>query len=221
MKQKLLVIEDEPGIQETLQFLLIESSYEPHFVSTAAAGLKKLSETDYALILLDLGLPDIDGLEFLKKVREKNSDLPIIILTARKEEIDKILGLEMGADDYITKPFSNRELQARIKALLRRTSSGQKTFEINDQAGFIRYKGQKLPLSLQEYLILKLMLSHPGWVFSREKILELTWQDPASAYDRTVDVHIKNIRQKLKQVDADNDDLITHRGMGYSIREAL
>lgn len=231
----ILLVEDDPGISESLQFLLRQADYQVYAVSTAQEGFALLQEKNFSLLVLDLGLPDIDGLEFLKKLRVSYF-LPVLILSARQEELDKILGLELGADDYVTKPFSNRELLARIKALLRRSSQGtEHTFLINRQAQHITYKGETLELSLQEYRILALLLSQPGWIFSREKIIELAWEDSTAVFDRTIDAHIKNIRHKLDVIHKKENEqnktspmqtaarspLKTHRGMGYSIQKEL
>jgi two-component system catabolic regulation response regulator CreB len=176
------------------------------------------------LVILDIGLPDINGFELIKKIRQK-VNTPIICLTAHAEEIDRILGLELGADDYVAKPFSPREVTARIKAILRRSSaksdSAASVFQIDMNKRQIQYFGTKLVLSRYEYDILVLLINRPGWIFSREKIMDHVWLEPDDSFDRTVDAHIKTIRAKLKTVNPEIDPIETHRGIGYALREGL
>lgn len=216
----ILVVEDDPGIAETLEFLLQNAGYLVDIANTGMLALSLLEKNNFSLILLDLHLPDSDGLDLLKKIRQ-DSSTAILIVTARDEAIDKVVGLELGADDYVTKPFHNRELLARIKAILRREQKKSNIFEIHSPSQRIFYRSKVLDLSLQEYRILSLLLSQPGWIFSREKIAELAWQDSAAVFDRTIDAHIKNIRQKLSTIDSKSSPIITHRGMGYSIAHYL
>ena len=162
-----------------------------------------------------------------KKEIRKDSSVPVIFLTARKDEVDRIVGLEIGGDDYVSKPFSPRELAARVKAVLRRTSSGEAAsanegtsrFTIDENQLVISYCGKSLDLSRYEYRLLKTLMSHPGWVFSREKLKDLVWEDPEASLSRTVDTHIKTIRAKLKAINSEDDPIKTHRGLGYSFKE--
>ena len=187
-----------------------------------------LAEEDIDLIILDIGLPDINGLELCKKIR-KTRTLPIIFLTARSDEIDKVVGLEIGADDYVVKPFSPRELSARVKAVLRRTrppaagaqSNKNQAFRINEAKRRIIYYGTLLELSRYEFNLLNTFIRHPGRVFSRDQLMDLAWDEPEASMDRTVDAHIKNIRAKLKAVTPTVDPIMTHRGIGYALKEDL
>jgi two-component system catabolic regulation response regulator CreB len=191
--------------------------------------LASLADTDIRLIILDIGLPDINGLELFKQIR-KVSPLPVIFLTARSEEIDRVLGLELGADDYVTKPFSPRELTARVKAVLRRSGTAppphipqnpDSPFSVDEGRRKISYCGQVLELSRYEFNILKTFIRRPGQVFTRDHLMELVWDEPESSMDRTVDAHIKNIRNKLKKIKPGIDPIVTHRGIGYSLKEDL
>ncbi len=160
------------------------------------------------LIILDIGLPDKNGFELCKEIR-KASNIPIIFLTARDSEIDRVLGLELGGDDYVVKPFSPRELSARVNAVLRRTNLNKEIkeicqknelpFIIDNNKYIIQYWGQPLDLSRYEFKILELLIKKPGWVYSRNKIMELIWEEPEMSLDRTIDTHIKTIRAKLKK----------------------
>jgi two-component system catabolic regulation response regulator CreB len=155
----------------------------------------------------------------------KSSPIPILFLTARSSEVDRVVGLELGGDDYMVKPFSPRELSARVKAILRRTVPSDKPpahashgpFTVKEDQQAIAYSGKNLPLSKHEFLLLKALLSHPGQVYSREKLMEMAWESPDSSQARTVDAHIKSIRKKLKAVSPKKDPIRTHRGFGYSL----
>ena len=222
MGSKILILEDEPAIADIITYPLETEGFSPIWCSTCTEARKILRETAIRLLVLDIGLPDGNGFEFCKEIR-KTMDLPIIFLTARKEEIDRVLGLELGGDDYVPKPFSPRELVSRIKAVLRRI--GDKTtvpdptpFKVNEQAQKIYFFEKEIELSKYEYGILKTLISRPDWIFSRERLMTLVWEEPGSAMDRTVDAHIKSIRQKLKNLHPEKDPIITHRGMGYSLQ---
>jgi two-component system catabolic regulation response regulator CreB len=177
-------------------------------------------------MILDIGLPDINGIELCKEIR-KSRDLPIIFLTARSAEIDRVVGLEIGADDYVVKPFSPRELCARVKAVLRRTRQpaadgpSSRAFQLNESKRQISYFGSPVDLSRYEYNLLTPFIHRPGHVFSREQLMDLAWDEPEASMDRTVDAHIKNIRAKLKIIAPDIDPIITHRGVGYALKEGL
>jgi two-component system catabolic regulation response regulator CreB len=178
------------------------------------------------LIVLDIGLPDINGLELCKEIRQR-CNLPIIFLTARATEIDRVVGLEIGADDYVVKPFSPRELTARVKAVLRRTRRPvverptPQTFQVDESKRRISYRGRPLDLSRYEYNLLTLFIQRPGHVFSREQLMDMAWDEPEASMDRTVDAHIKNIRAKLKSIEPGMDPIVTHRGVGYALKEDL
>ncbi len=232
---RVLIIEDEPAIADTLSIALDLEGFSTEVVRTGAKGLGSLNDNPDAFVVLDVGLPDQTGFEVLRQIREKYS-VPVLMLTARTEEIDRVLGLELGADDYVTKPFSPREVVSRIKAILRRwnksdtsengeaapddTAGAKKDsrFRVDKDGKEIYFLGQKLPLSPYEYGTLTFMLERPGMVFSREQIMDHVWTEPEESFDRAVDTVIKNIRNALRAVDPDQDIIETRRGLGYCIR---
>ena len=221
MGQLILIVEDEKAIADTLAYPLETEGFKTKWASTCLEARKFLQEHEAHLIVLDVGLPDGSGFDFCREIRQ-SSDVPIIFLTARKEELDKVVGLEIGADDYLTKPFSPRELSSRVRAILRWTSKIKTEplkvpFEVNEAGNQVRYFGELLELSRFEYLILKVLLSRPGWIFSREQLLEKAWDEPGSILDRTIDAHMKSIRKKLKAVNTDKEAIVTHRGLGYAL----
>jgi len=223
---KILVVEDDPSIRELLQYNLEREGFE---VKTASDGVKGFEEIEAKwpdLIILDLMLPGRDGLEILRNMKGNSrlSSIPVIMLTAKSEEIDRILGLEMGADDYVTKPFSTREVIARVKALLRRVRIAEKENEheelvrgsliINFETYEAHLGDKKLELTPKEFQLLHLLASRPGKVFTRDFLLEHVWGYDYIGDSRTVDVHIRHLRQKL------GDDVIdTVRGIGYKYKE--
>jgi two-component system catabolic regulation response regulator CreB len=219
---KILLIEDEKNIAENLIYAFQTESFRIHHSLTAQDGLAQLATKDFQLIILDIGLPDMSGFEVCKSIR-KTSMIPIFFLTARSDEVDKILGLEIGADDYITKPFSPREITARIKAFFRRQSerdldmpfSPDQHFEVMQEQYQIRFEGKPLDLRKYEYSILKFLLENPGKVYTRTQIMERIWTNPDMSMERTIDTHIKVIRSKLK-IYTQKDFIQTHRGFGYS-----
>lgn len=224
MGQKVLIVEDEPGIADTIQYALETDGFETVCLASGLPVIPFLLKESVDIIILDIGLPDINGFELCKEIRKAQA-VPIIFLTARANEIDKVVGLEIGGDDYVTKPFSPRELSARVKALLRRTkghsfsSSSNQTFQIDESRKQITYSGKLLDLSRYEYAILKTFTRRPGHVFSRDQLMDLCWDEPDSSLDRTVDAHIKNLRNKLRAITPDHEPIVTHRGMGYSLKE--
>ena len=197
-------------------------------IPTGNEALKGVSADSPALIILDVGLPDVSGFDVCRELR-RQYNTPIIFLTARKDDIDQVLGLELGADDYIVKPFSPRVLTARIRARLRNAENAlpkQETsgdtdpiFSVNKEAQSITLSGTRLDLSRYEYRILQLLISHPGRIYSRSQLMDLVWEEPDRSYDRTVDTHIKTIRQKITAIDGNCDPIKTHRGMGYSFQQ--
>lgn len=226
MKPRILIVEDEPSIIDNIQYALETDGFETMCFTSGLKALECLDQEEVDLIVLDVGLPDINGFELCKDVRKKNNT-PIIFLTARTEEVDRIVGLEIGGDDYITKPFSPRELTARIKAVLRRTGTVKEdppennVFIVDESRRRIIYLGKPLDLSRYEFNILKTFIKRPGHVFSRDKLMDMAWEEPEASLDRTVDAHIKNIRAKLKSIEPGSDPILTHRGVGYSLREDL
>ena len=222
MKQKILIIEDEVSIAETVKYVLEQALFDVFCATTAGEGEKLFRQYKPDLLILDIGLPDMNGLDFYRKLRDK-SDLPVIFLTARSDEVDRIVGLELGADDYVTKPFSPRELAARVKTVLRRFACAVAPsvkrlsgFEWNEEQRSILWHGIKLKLSRNEYALLTALLRHPGRVHSRRQLMEIAWDEPEASMERTVDTHIKTVRAKLKAIYKD-DPIVTHRGFGYSL----
>jgi two-component system phosphate regulon response regulator PhoB/two-component system alkaline phosphatase synthesis response regulator PhoP len=225
-KKLVFVVEDEPDILSLIAINLEKSGYDVEKYTEAGPMLKTLEKRVPDLIILDLMLPDYDGLDVCKTLKKNDtySGIPIIMVTAKTEELDVVLGLELGADDYIPKPFSPRELAARVKAVLRRgmTTKEQPSKQITvgdlvtiDVAKYeVRVQDEKIQLTSTEFMILKMLSEKPGWVYSREKILDLLWGDEKDVFDRTVDVHIKNLRDKLGPAGT----LIKNvRGVGYKI----
>ncbi len=228
MTGKILVIEDEQSIADNISYALSTEGFAPVWRSTGAEALAALGAEEFDLILLDVGLPDMNGFELARRIFAAHG-LPVIFVTARASEIDRVVGLEIGADDYVVKPFSPRELTARVKAVLRRVgsppasvreqSAPEAFFRIDDERCCIECMGQPLELARYEFRLLGLLIRHPGRVFSREQLMERVWEEPDMSLERTVDTHIKNIRQKLRQVAPQREFIHTHRGLGYSLRE--
>lgn len=227
-KKMILTIDDEEHILDLLEYNLEKGGYGVLRADTGEKGLAILKNMQVDLVLLDYMLPGIDGMEVLKTIRsDKDLEmLPVIMLTAKGEEIDRVLGLEMGADDYISKPFSLRELLARVKALLRRSSLEKIESQpeekiligdlmINNTAREVTVCGQSVTLSLKEFELLYLMASHRNRVFTREQLLELVWGYEYSGETRTVDVHIRNVRKKIEHDPEQPQYIQTVRGMGY------
>jgi len=224
----ILIVDDEPSIVDMISVALETEGFFPESSSTGADALVKLESSTIDLVILDIGLPDMNGFELAKQIRN-HSKVPIIFLTARSNEIDRVVGLELGADDYVTKPFSPRELSARVKAVLRRTGSissvaattisqNNSLFVIDELKMQISYRNENIELSRTEYRLLSLLIKSPDRVYSRNQLMDLAWEHSAISLDRTVDTHIKTIRQKLKAIHAEFDPIVTHRGMGYSLR---
>jgi len=226
--KRILIVEDEPSIADNITYALSTDGFEPHWCSTGSEALAEIKNNAFSLVILDIGLPDINGFELARRIQGER-DLPVIFLTARSDEIDRVAGLELGADDYVTKPFSPRELAARVRAVLRRTTNHEGIalkkdgprlpFEIYDKRLRISYYGEPLSLTRYEYRLLHLLVTHPGRVYSRDRLMELVWEEPDMSLDRTVDTHIKVLRQKLKNVNSEEEAIITHRGTGYSLKE--
>lgn len=220
----ILVVEDEPAIADTLQYALESEGFQCHRLEVGAGVVELLDRQPVALVVLDIGLPDLSGIEVCRRIRQRH-DVPIIFLTARADEVDRVVGLELGADDYVTKPFSPRELAARVKAVLRRARPGGPppgaTFTLDEERLQITYFGKPLDLSRYEYRLLAVLLKKPGRVYSRDQLLELVWDEPEASLDRTVDAHVKNLRAKLRDIRPDVDPIATHRGTGYSLKEGL
>ena len=231
-----LLIEDEPGIADTVIYALETEGYVAHWASTGADGLRLAQSVTPDLVVLDIGLPDMSGFDVFRHL-DRDGSAAVIFLTARAEEVDRVIGLEMGADDYMVKPFSPRELTARIRAVLRRAQSGSSgvqrhiqdvdhdkaakvaevfgPFHIDSARWVICYRDQELDLTRHEYDLLTTLVRAQGEVFSRGQLLQENWHAPDHRLDRTVDVHVKNIRAKLRDIDRDHDPIKTKRGIGY------
>ncbi len=226
MKRTVAIVDDEPDILELVSLNLEKEGFKVEGFLEGGGLLKYLDKEIPDLIILDLMLPDIDGLEICKSLRkqDKFTTIPIIILTAKGEEMDKVLGLELGADDYVTKPFSPRELVARIKAVLRRNEIKEKYNVIKIGDSVVIYlqeykatvKGRNIELTPTEFKILRMLAERPGWVFTRDQILDYLWGDDKAVLDRTVDVHIKNLREKLGE---EGKFIRNVRGIGYKLEE--
>ena len=226
----ILVIEDEQSIADTVVHSIEREGHVAAWCDRGLTGLDRVKVGDCALVVLDVGLPDISGFELCKAIRAF-SDIPVIFLTARDDEIDKIVGLEIGADDYVTKPFSPRELAARIKTVLRRTAGDARTqpekagtqsrLVIDQTRVQASVAGQKLELTRYEFMLLSLLAAHPGRVYSREIIMDAVWGGDSPSLDRTVDAHVKSLRAKFREIDESLDPILTHRGMGYALRDDL
>jgi len=227
VKQVILLVEDEPGIADALQFALHKEGFETRWCQTAEAALRQIEAEQPALIVLDVGLPDQNGFELFRRLRPL-TDAAVIFLTARSDEIDRVVGLELGADDYVSKPFLPRELMARVRSVLRRSAPrpapqtrAPAVLEVDDGRRQIRYYGQLLELSRYEFGLLRTLASSPGHVFSRDTLLSLVWNDHGASLDRTVDAHVKTLRAKLRQVTPALDPIRTSRGSGYALAEDL
>jgi two-component system catabolic regulation response regulator CreB len=231
MRVSVLIVEDETAIADTIQYALETEGFTPVLATTGQEALEHFAAAPVDLIILDIGLPDTSGFELCKQIRQQ-SDVPIIFLTARSEEVDRVVGLEIGGDDYVVKPFSPRELTARVKAILRRSHpngcqnncgrpADDGVWQVDGAKRQIVYFGQRLDLSRTEYDLLCTFIRRPGQVFTRDQLMAAAWEEPEASMDRTVDAHIKNLRAKLKAARPDVDPIITHRGTGYALKEDL
>ncbi|MGR9099670.1 MAG: two-component system response regulator CreB [Gammaproteobacteria bacterium] len=221
-KPRILLLEDEAAIADNVVYALETEGFEVVWKRLGREGLEHHAQNPVDLLILDVGLPDVNGFEVCKSIRRR-SEVPVIFLTARSGEIDRVVGLEIGGDDYVAKPFSPRELTARVKAVLKRSrpAAGRREtdgcdFVVDGGKAAISYLGVRLELTRYEYLILKTLLHRPEQVYSRSQLMDLVWDDPDASFDRAVDTHIKTLRAKLSRI-GDRDPIKTHRGLGYSI----
>jgi DNA-binding response OmpR family regulator len=227
---RILLVDDEQPIQTLLSFPLQRDGYEVVVASDGREALARYDETPPDLVVLDLMLPRMDGLEVCKRLRAKGETVPIIMLTAKSEEIDKVLGLELGADDYITKPFSMREFRSRVKAALRR--AGMSRNEVGDERPIevlalridpakrtVTRDGETVATTYVEFEILTALASSPGRVFTRDMLLARVWGDSAYRDPRTVDVHIRHLREKIETDAKEPEYIFTVRGVGYRFRD--
>ena len=233
MSARLLLLEDDPAIARTVAYALERDGLAVTHSLLVHDARQQLQRTRFDLLVLDVGLPDGSGLDLLRDVRNAapTAALPVLMLSAHGEEIDRVLGLELGADDYLTKPFSPRELAARVKALLRRAGHGNGNghpaaapaasaaapFHDDEAGQRISLRGQALPLTRREYRLLSHLLRGAGRIHSRDALLAAAWGDDSESTDRTVDTHIKTLRAKLREVDPAREYISTHRGMGYCL----
>jgi len=239
---RILIAEDESGIADTLQYVLRTDGFVPVWCATAAQAIAQFTAEPPALAILDVGLPDMNGFELFKRLQALpgGAQVPMLFLTARSDEIDRVVGLELGADDYIAKPFSPRELVARVRTILRRSGRGAQgvpaavppapapapaapatPFALDLERMQIRYYGRLLELSRYEYGVLRLLVQRPGRVYTRDDLLRLVWDEASDSFDRTVDAHVKTLRAKLKAIAPEVDPIRTLRGTGYALNEEL
>lgn len=232
-KPHILLLEDEPAIASAIAFALEREGFGLTHCPLVRDARREIAAQPFDAVVLDVGLPDGSGLDLCRDLRASpvTALLPILMLSARSEELDRVLGLELGADDYVAKPFSPRELVARIRALLRRSAKNHAfealasvdsaqtaiNFVVNTAGQRIRFKGQLLDLTRREYGLLATLLHGAGRIYPREFLLNTVWGQDADSTDRTVDTHIKTLRAKLRAAGADGDCIVTHRGMGYSM----
>ncbi|MGV8837075.1 two-component system response regulator CreB [Cellvibrio sp.] len=228
----IVILEDEPSIAESLIFVLQAESFSTHWESLASKALAYVREQSADLIIMDVGLPDMTGFEACKQLR-KFSEVPVMFLTARGDELDRVVGLEIGADDYVVKPFSPREVAARVKAILKRVRPAiaasdlslinaslpapekQREFIIDSERKTIHYYQQLLQLTRFEFCLLQALVEQPGRVFGRDQLLTAVGATADAGYDRSIDGHIKTLRAKLRAVNAAADPIKTQRGFGY------
>ncbi len=233
MQRRVLVVEDEPSIAETILYALRTEHFDAVHKETGTEALDALRSEVFDCVVLDVGLPDISGFDVCRQLR-LYSTVPVIFLTARDGELDRVLGLELGGDDYVPKPFSPRELAARVRAILRRSqpavagsaapvesSPSAQSLLHDDRRKVITCRGTVLDLSRNEYHLLLSLLQNPGRVFTREQLLAHAWPDPGAVTDRTVDAHIRSVRAKIRDAAPDFDPIETRRGLGYALKEEV
>jgi two-component system catabolic regulation response regulator CreB len=223
MTDRIVIAEDDLAIADSLAFTLRRDGFEVAICQLARDADVAIATAD--LLILDVGLPDESGFDLLRRLR-RTSDLPVLMLTSRSDEVDRVVGLELGADDYVVKPFSPREVVARVKAILKRGRRGSIPVArgsglVHDPlAHRISYRGAVLALTLSEYRLLGALAARPGQVLTRGQLLDALGDAATNTFERTVDSHIKAIRAKLRVVSPDEDPIETHRGLGYSLRVA-
>jgi len=230
---KILIIEDDPHISELLEIHVGDLGYQLKHAADGVAGIEKFEQDEYALVILDLMLPKLDGFEVCKKIRAQNNYTPILMLTSKSEELDKVLGLELGADDYITKPFSIRELMARIKAIFRRIEADKEKATGNSKSKELIFGDLKIylekrkvlldkspiDLTAKEFDLLALFASNPGRAYSRQELLDIVWGYQFDGYEHTVNSHINRLRSKIEQDPTNSKYIKTVWGIGYSFVE--
>lgn len=225
---RILLVEDEAPIADAIRYALATEGFQVEWKTLGRDGLAHLRAHDVELVILDVGLPDGTGFEVCKQIRTF-SDVPILFLTARSQEVDRVVGLEIGADDYVVKPFSPRELAARVKAILKRArgavtavptgkaSPGSADFRVDEARARIYFCDVQLELTRYEYLLLKFLVEHPERVFMRSELMEQALGTVDTSLERSIDAHVKALRAKLHAIDENKDPIATHRGLGYSL----
>ncbi|TFJ93908.1 response regulator transcription factor [Lentibacillus salicampi] len=228
MGKRILIVDDEASIVTLLIFNVEQAGFETDVAYDGAEAIKKAESADFDLIILDLMLPEMDGMDVCKHLRTNKIDTPILMLTAKDEEFDKVLGLELGADDYLTKPFSPKEVVARIKAILRRSEKTEETNTLSIQIGDLmiypdRYeaeiKGEDLTFTRKEFELLYYLASHKGKVLSRDQLLSAVWNYDFAGDTRIVDVHVSHLREKIEPKNKKPAYIKTVRGLGYKMEE--
>jgi two-component system catabolic regulation response regulator CreB len=232
----ILIAEDEPAIADAVLYALRSEGLEAEHCLLGREIAPRVRAGGVDVVVLDVGLPDRSGFDVCRELRSAKeawvSEVPVIFLTARNEEIDRVLGLELGADDYMAKPFSPRELVARVRARLRRSQADAGSakelahkeqahgdFEVDREGHRIRFRGNALELTRYEYMLLAALLQRPGAILSRAQLMDRGWDSDADSADRTVDTHVKTLRAKLRAAGAEVDPIRTHRGLGYSLED--
>jgi two-component system alkaline phosphatase synthesis response regulator PhoP len=226
-RKRIMVVDDEPKVADLIRAYLEKDGYEVILAADGVTAVDKARKDKPDLIVLDLNLPEMDGIEVFRCVRTF-SDLPVIMVTARDEEVDKIVGLQLGADDYVTKPFSPRELAARVGAVLRRYSEGTRSTArilsgdllVDFERHEVKYRNEQVNLTAAEFKLLAVMAKNPGRVFTRLQLMDAAFGETYEGYDRTIDAHIKNVRQKLEKIGGDGSPISTVRGVGYKMEQA-
>lgn len=224
MSRHILIIEDEQAIADTLIYALQTEGFRTTHCLLGRQGLEIATADAVDLIVLDIGLPDINGFDVCRELR-RTSERPVLFLTARGDEIDRILGLELGGDDYVVKPFSPREVAVRVRRILHRQPMAADRAPIDDANPFehdpagraIRYRGQRLELTRYEYDLLATLIGAPGRVFTRAQLMQKIWVHPEHSLERTVDTHVKTLRAKLRAIHPGAEPIRTHRGLGYAL----
>ena len=229
--EKICLIDDDQNILASLSLALKSEKFEVETYSDGIAGLEALKDNNFDIAILDIKMPRLDGLEVLQKLRN-SSDIPVIFLTSKDDEIDQLLGLKMGAYDYITKPFSQKLLIERVKVILKRTSSSSKENEVNSDSLIERgnlllnmdrhechWKEERIKLTVTEFLLLESLVNRPGYVKNRDQLMSAAYSDDLYVDDRTIDSHIKRIRRKFKAIDKDFNSIETLYGVGYRFNQ--
>jgi two-component system, OmpR family, catabolic regulation response regulator CreB len=230
MPAHILIVEDEVSIADTLVFALESEGFATRWVRVGQQAIESVAAGSVLFVILDVGLPDMSGFEVCKAIR-RQSEVPVLFLTARAEEIDRVVGLEIGADDYVVKPFSPREVAARVRVILKRTGvarvpppeeaprvEADATFQLDSARLRICYEDQPLELTAQEFRLLSHLMASPERVFSRQQLLEAIGAGGSPSYERNIDGNIKSLRAKIKKLAPERDPIQTHRGFGYSFQ---